>query len=132
MGSRLRPGTWSDGLYALYDMTPEDQLSRTHPFYDRVHPQDLARVKSVIDRAAESGGAFTCDHRALLPGGYVRFIRSRGEVTTDETGTPVRMAGTARTSPRRSRPMTRSRVPRGRCPAARLIWIAFAAPRSSR
>jgi len=88
-------GTWSDGLYALFDMTPEDRRSRIHPFYDRVHPQDLARVKGIVERASESGGAFTCDHRVLLPGGRVRFIRSRGEVTTDEAGNPVHMAGTA-------------------------------------
>jgi len=87
--------TWSDGLCALYEMTPEEQRSRRHPFYERVHPQDLERVKGIIERAAQSGGTFTCDHRVLLPGGHVRFIRSRGEVTTDEAGNPVRMAGTA-------------------------------------
>jgi PAS domain S-box-containing protein len=88
-------GTWSDGLYALYDMAPEDQRSRKHPFYDRVHPHDLARVKAIVERASETGGAFACDHRVLLPGGRVRFVRSRGEVTTDEAGNPVHMAGTA-------------------------------------
>lgn len=88
-------GTWSDGLYALFEMTPAERESRAHPFYDRVHPQDLARVRRVVEDAAKRGGAFTCDHRVLLPGGRVRFIRSRGDVTTDDAGRPVQMVGTA-------------------------------------
>jgi len=87
--------TWSDGLLALYETTAEEVAAAAEPFYERVHPQDLSRVRTAIDRAVERGGSFTVEHRIILPGGHVRFIRSLGEVMADDEGHPVWMAGTA-------------------------------------
>jgi PAS domain S-box-containing protein len=51
-----------------------------------VHPDDRARVASVLARAATGRDGFELEYRVLLPDGSVRWLSGRSEVTVDGTG----------------------------------------------
>jgi PAS domain S-box-containing protein len=87
--------TWSEGLFRLYGIKPEDFTGRFDPSQRRVYPEDRALVRETIERTLAERSSFTLEYRALRADGRVRTIRSRGEVVVDEQGEPVRMVGVA-------------------------------------
>ena len=64
-------------------------------YLDAIHPDDRELAKTTVERAYSDRAPFMFDHRVQLPDGHVRWIHGRGRVIADETGTPVRMLGTA-------------------------------------
>jgi PAS domain S-box-containing protein len=57
------------------------------------HPDDRARVRTVIEHAIARGGEFTSEFRIVRPDGEVRWLRDRGRVVADERGAPVLATG---------------------------------------
>jgi diguanylate cyclase (GGDEF)-like protein len=62
---------------------------------DRTHPEDREMVFEAISSVIASGSPFLVEHRLQLPSGALRWIRARGWTELDETGSPVRVLGTA-------------------------------------
>ncbi|MGY5884187.1 SpoIIE family protein phosphatase [Modestobacter lacusdianchii] len=79
-------------LFGLYDtaspLTIEDLNAR-------IHPDDLARVTALRQRAIDTGGHYEGEYRIVGPDGSVRWIASRGRALCDEAGTTVRVLGTS-------------------------------------
>jgi PAS domain S-box-containing protein len=100
---------WSDELYRIYGLEPQAFEATYRGFLDRVHPDDRAHTDEVVQRAQGDRAPFSVDHRIVRPDGTERVVRARGEVVTDEAGTPVRMLGTAEdiTEQRRSEDLLR-------------------------
>src|SRR5205823_8432483 len=48
-----------------------------------------------VQRALAEQGTFSFQHRAVLPGGRVRWLHARGRVVLDAEGTAVGMVGTS-------------------------------------
>jgi signal transduction histidine kinase len=86
---------WSDELFRIYGLQPRSRRVDYDAFLAVVHPDDRERVEAEVRRAYESGLPFTFEHRVALPGGGERLLEQRGRVEADESGTPVRMFGTA-------------------------------------
>jgi diguanylate cyclase (GGDEF)-like protein/PAS domain S-box-containing protein len=85
--------TWSDELYRIFGVEPTG-VERTYDAYGaRIHPDDRVRVRDAIDRALAGSAGYECEHRIVRPDGEVRVVHSRGSVTRDESGAPVRMVG---------------------------------------
>lgn len=57
-----------------------------------IHPEDAARVRQVLERVLQQGGAYRCDYRVLRDGAY-RWVEASGRVEMDEHGRPVRFPG---------------------------------------
>jgi formate hydrogenlyase transcriptional activator len=76
---------WSEEAARIYGYTPG-----TEPTVDlvlqRVHPDDVALLKSVLDRAAQGGSSFDFEHRLLMPDGSIKHLRSLSHSLTDEAG----------------------------------------------
>jgi PAS domain S-box-containing protein len=83
---------WSDEMYRVYGLQVGSPVSYDR-FISMVHPDDRARVQEIVGRSAETGEAFTFEHRALTPDGHVRVLHSRGRVVTDAQGRATRMLG---------------------------------------
>lgn len=62
-------------------------------FLAAVHPQDRGYVKSHTDRLVQFGEEYSIEHRALLPGGVVRYFRAVATAVRDETGRVVQLLG---------------------------------------
>lgn len=84
---------WSDEIYRIFGLTPQ-QFDASYPaFLERVHPDDRASVEEAVRRAVEEKTAYDIRHRVIRPNGEVRMVREQGEVEYSPTGEPLRMLG---------------------------------------
>lgn len=58
-----------------------------------IHPEDVARTDTEIDRVRMSGGTYDVEFRILLPGNGIRWIAATGEAMLDQEDTPLRLIG---------------------------------------
>jgi PAS domain S-box-containing protein len=87
---------WSDELYRVFGVDPQT----FNPAYEAVvmesiHAEDRALVRGVIESSLKTQKPFSFYYRIHRPDGEERVIHARGDVVSDEHGTPIRMFGTA-------------------------------------
>jgi diguanylate cyclase (GGDEF)-like protein/PAS domain S-box-containing protein len=87
--------TWSQELYRIFGLAPEEQKASLDMFQRLLHPDDRHRVLELVERARTAGTGFACEHRVVRPDGTVRVLQARGEVHADGAGRPATMVGTA-------------------------------------
>jgi PAS domain S-box-containing protein len=63
--------------------------------FQRVHPDDRARVAAVIERAQAADQPFETEFRARLPDGAERWVMAKGRTMPDERGHRRRRMGVA-------------------------------------
>ena len=65
---------WSQETFRVVDVprttTPSIQL-----VLSRVHPEDLVRVRTMLERSARDGTNMDFEHRLVMPDGAVKFVR---------------------------------------------------------
>ncbi len=86
--------TWSEELYRIYGLKPEEFGASYEAFLERVHPDDRERVKQIVDKAYHDHQPFTFYHRIVRPDGTIRTLQAWGRVVVDEAGHLTRMFGT--------------------------------------
>ena len=84
---------WSDEIYRIFGLTPQQFGATYDAFLNYVHPEDREFVKKAVDEALY-GKPYSIDHRIVLPDGTARIVHEQGEVTLGESGEPIRMLGT--------------------------------------
>lgn len=87
--------SWSEELYRINGLHPDEFTPTYEGFLETVHPDDLDMVTSEVERAFAERGSFTFDQRAVRPDGTIRVIAARGQAVSNEAGEVVRMVGTA-------------------------------------
>lgn len=87
--------TWSDGLFHIYGLTPEEFDPTLDGGQKRVYPNDRQRARDTLQKAVAERSSFTLEYRCLRADGRVRTLRSRGEVVVDDAGDPIRVVGIA-------------------------------------
>lgn len=60
---------------------------------ERIHPDDLPRVRQVMADALSNREPFVCEHRILLPDGIERIALGRGQIEVNARGEVVKMFG---------------------------------------
>lgn len=95
--------TWSDELYRIFGVTPQEFAATYEAFLERVHPEDRDRVHGAVMAASSGGGEFGLDHRVVRPDGSVRTIHASGRAVLDQDGRTVRMNGTGQDVTERTR-----------------------------
>ena len=83
--------TWSDGLFQIYGLTPEQFDPSSQGAQRRVYPDDREHVRQTLERAVAERSSFTLEYRAMRADGRVRTLRSQGEVDVDDAGAPIRV-----------------------------------------
>ena len=86
--------SWSDEIYRIFGLTPQQFGATYRAFLDAVHPEDRFQVQEAVNRALYQGQRYHIGHRILRPDGQERFVYEQGEVTFDAGGRPLRMLGT--------------------------------------
>jgi PAS domain S-box-containing protein len=58
-----------------------------------IHPDDLPRVKALINEAIETGDRYEADYRIAQPNGSWKWVTARGQVERDSAGRAIRFPG---------------------------------------
>lgn len=93
VADRLR---WDDRLVELLGLDEQSFGGTIAAFNECVHPDDLPRVSSALERATATCGEYVAECRVVLPDGSIRWIEARGRALADRPGGPaVRLVGAA-------------------------------------
>ena len=84
---------WSEELYRIYGLSPQEFRATYDTYLERVHPGDRELVRKVIETAYRDLKPFTLEERIVRPDGTIRVLHSQGEVVADENGQPTKMIG---------------------------------------
>jgi PAS domain S-box-containing protein len=76
---------WSEETFRMfgYDKAPSIKHATV---FQRVHPDDRARVEQTIDRASSDGKDFEHGYRLLMPDGAVKHVHATAHAVTDASG----------------------------------------------
>jgi len=85
--------TWSDQLYQIYGLAPDELRPTFEGFLERVHPEDREATRAAVEEAYRTGQSFEREERIVRPDGSVRLLYTRGGVVADADGRPVRIVG---------------------------------------
>jgi two-component system sensor histidine kinase/response regulator len=86
--------TWTDQLYRIYNVEPQQSTASYENFLEFVHPADRAMVQEVLASTFLGADDFRFDARIVRAGGDQRWVRCLGFVRRAPDGTPVGMGGT--------------------------------------
>ncbi|MFB6261712.1 MAG: PAS domain-containing protein, partial [Thiohalorhabdaceae bacterium] len=84
---------WSDEVYRIFGLSPEEWGATQESFMAAVHPDDRKKVQAAIE-ASLQGEPYDVTHRVARPNDEVRILRERGYTEFETDGEPVRMIGT--------------------------------------
>ena len=84
---------WSDEIYRIFGLEPQEFGATYEAFLDSVHPDDRELVTNSVNEALD-GKPYSIDHRIVLPDGSERAVHEQAEVYYDQAGKPIRMIGT--------------------------------------
>src|SRR3984893_6201944 len=76
---------WSQETFRIFEYDPPTEPTLelvTH----RIHPEDRALVRQVVDRVSLEKKDFDFEHRLLMPNGSVKYLRVVGRASKNESG----------------------------------------------
>jgi signal transduction histidine kinase/DNA-binding response OmpR family regulator len=73
--------SWSDETYRIFECALGTKPS-VELVIDRTHPDDRARLRQIIDRAALDRSAFTAEHRLVMADGSIKYVRAVARPST--------------------------------------------------
>ena len=85
---------WSNEIYRLFQLDRDAFGATYESFLEHVHPADRRAVDQAVQRALGGQEPYSIDHRIIQSDGTERIVHERAEVTFDDSGQPLRMAGT--------------------------------------
>src|SRR5246127_5118320 len=86
--------TWSDELYRIYGLTPQEGPIDMAMVSEMIHPDDREHVFKAAEEAVRSGVHTEAEHRVVRPNGEVRTVQGLGTVKRDASGRAYEMFGT--------------------------------------
>jgi PAS domain S-box-containing protein len=95
--------TWSDELYRIYGLTPQEGPIDMAMVSEMIHPDDREHVFRAAEESVRSGVHSEAEHRVVRPDGEVRTVQGLGTVKRDASGRPYEMFGTVQDITERKR-----------------------------
>jgi PAS domain S-box-containing protein len=86
---------WSDEMFRIYGLNPQEGVPTAETFWQRIHPEDRDRFRELQMKVAQQSLDYKHDHRIVLPDGTVKHIHAIGHPVHDEAGKLVEYVGTA-------------------------------------
>jgi len=87
--------SWSNGIEAMFGLGSGQFDGKYETYMALIHPDDINGLQAAIGRSLEDENFdYVVEHRLVRPDGEIRWLEGRGKVYRDESGKPVRMAGT--------------------------------------
>jgi len=87
--------TWSDEVYRIFGLIPQEFSATYEAFLERVHPEDRKAVDDAYTGSLREGrDTYEIEHRIVRKGtGEIRYVHERCEHIRDESGKIVRSIG---------------------------------------
>ncbi len=85
--------TWSEEMYRILGLDPEQIIPSVEAFFARIHPDDRQAAQRVTEQGLRDGVLPLFDCRVVRPDGGLRFITTSGSYVFDDTGNARRMVG---------------------------------------
>jgi PAS domain S-box-containing protein len=95
--------TWSDELYRIYGLTPQEGPIDMAMVSEMIHPDDREHVFRAAEESVCSGVHSEAEHRVVRPDGEVRTVQGLGTVKRDASGRAYEMFGTVQDITERKR-----------------------------
>jgi PAS domain S-box-containing protein len=86
--------SWSDEMFSIYEIKPEEFKSNLRGFLERLHPDDVDEIRKHVEGAIAEKRSFGFFERIITPEGKIKTLRSQGEVVTNDKGDVVKLIGT--------------------------------------
>jgi len=86
--------SWSDEMFSIYEIKPEEFKPNLRGFLERLHPDDIKEIRKHVESAIAHKRSFGFYERIITPEGKIKTLRSQGEVKTNDKGDVVKLIGT--------------------------------------
>jgi hypothetical protein len=77
--------TWSEQTYRIFGLDPSVDLT-PEVINSRVHPEDVARLNEICDRARVDGRGLDFEHRLRMPDDTIKYVHMVAHGTRDQYG----------------------------------------------
>ena len=85
---------WSDEIYHIFGLTPQEFGATYEAFLNYVHPEDRELLQRSVNEALHEKKPYAIDYRIVLPDGNIRIVHEQAETVRNEIDRPIRMIGT--------------------------------------
>lgn len=86
--------SWSNKHFRLWGYEPQSFKPNYETFRAGVHPDDIAHLEDMLNRAITGEETYECEHRVTTPNGTQKYVHGRAEVLFNEHGEAIRVTGT--------------------------------------
>lgn len=86
--------TWSDEIYRIFEIDPEQFGASYDAFLAAIHPDDRELVNRTYAASVANHIPYDIVHRLLMKDGRIKYVNERCETCYGEDGRPLRSAGT--------------------------------------
>lgn len=93
--ANLKTSYWSEEMYRIFGLKPQDAPPTPDAFWERIHPEDLEQMHQLITSLSRAGHDYQHEHRVVQPDGTVKYIHAIGHPVFDESGHLIEYLGTA-------------------------------------
>ncbi len=94
---------WSDEIYRIFGLKPQEFGATYEAFLDAVHPDDREFVDTSYANSVKNNTPYDIVHRIARPDGEVRYVHEKAEDIKDEKGKAIRSIGTVQDITERKR-----------------------------
>ncbi|MCI5212386.1 MAG: PAS domain S-box protein, partial [Candidatus Electrothrix sp. ATG2] len=85
---------WSDEIYRIFGLTPQEFKASYEAFLDTVHPDDRDFVDKAYAESVKKKKQYEIEHRIVLKNGDIKWVREICSTEYDKENEPVRSIGT--------------------------------------
>src|SRR3990167_3698429 len=79
----------SPGIGNIYDVSPEVAMQDAAPVFERIHPEDLPRVRDSIAASARELTRLVCEYRFVRASGEVRWLAGHANPEREDDGSTL-------------------------------------------
>ncbi|MGR9013993.1 MAG: PAS domain S-box protein [Gammaproteobacteria bacterium] len=94
---------WSDEIFRIFEINPEQFGASYEAFIDAVHPDDREAVNRVYSESLASREPYQIEHRLLMADGRIKYVLELCETDYDDDGKPLYSLGTVQDITERKR-----------------------------
>jgi PAS domain S-box-containing protein len=86
---------WSDEMFRIHGLQPEQGPPTSEEFLEHVHPEDRQRVHDAMSNAVREKREYEVEYRMILPDRSIAHIHALGHLVLNPSGDVVEVVGSA-------------------------------------